>query len=194
MKKLFFVLLALMVLLAGCGGEPAKPLKVEPLKPIETKKEQPKKAEETKNFGMDVSTFRNKFNELMKNDQTNQFQITGFYKIDQGSKRTVHRHKFNEKCEIMIVEGNDSKKVESVSITALPNTPKDAMIMTLEHTGVVGVFNPEIPNGKRPDILRQLKVLGAENLKGLDEKVTIGNTVYSAMELQGLLVLMAMPK
>lgn len=189
MKKLCVLLLTVMILCSGCGGDNNQ----KPKQQAQPQKQEQKK-EETKNFGMDVSTFRNKFNEITKNPQTNQFQITGFYKIDQGSKRTVHRHKFNEKCEIMIVEGNDSKKVESVSITALPNTPKDALILTLEHSAVVGVLNPEIPDGKRPDVLRQLKVLGAENLKGLDTTVTIGKTTYTAMEIQGLLVMMASPK
>lgn len=197
MKKIFALLLTLLVLCAGCGGD-GKKLDVknaEPLKPI--KQEQPKQEQPkvtTKNFGMDVNTFKAKFNEITKNDKTDQFQITGFYKVDKGSARSSHRHKFNDKLEIMVIEGNQSKKVEVVSMTALPNTTQDAMLMTLEHSAIVGVLNPEIPNEKRVDVLRQLKVLGATNLKGLDESISIGNTVYTAMELQGVLMLMASPK
>ena len=198
MKKLLMLLLAVLVLCAGCGGDSKKVVdvkNVEPLKPI--KQEQPKQEQPkvvAKNFGMDVNTFRAKFNEITKNEKTNQFQITDFYKFDKGSARSSHRHKFNNKLEIMVIEGNQSKKVEVISMTALPNTPQDAMLMTLEHSAIVGVLNPEVPDGKRIDVLRQLKVLGADNLKGLNESISIGNVVYTAMEVQGVLMLMASPK
>ena len=117
MKKIFVLLMALLVLCAGCGSEPPK--------------EQPK----TSAFSMDAKTFIERYNAIAKDSVKIKDP-----KIDK-KKKVVYSHKFNT-AEILIVENEN--KLESVS--TISPLPFDEKLFNAMHEPIVGVLNPEQQN------------------------------------------------
>ena len=172
MKKVFFILLAVLLLVAGCGDEPKK---------------------EPKNFGMDAQTFIKKFNEVT-GVANNDFFLIKKPQINNAEVRKVYQYEFNNNCIILIGELQDAKKVDYVATISVPNSPTNAAVFMVVHAAIVGVLHPDIPKDNRLDVFHKLKVLGSDKLKGLDETTTVGNVKYTAIESKGMLKIGVEPK
>ena len=172
MKKIFLILIAILLLVAGCGSEPKK---------------------ELKNFGMDAQTFIKKFNEITL-VANNDFFLIKNPQINNAEVRKVYQYEFNKDCIILIGELQDAKKVDYIATASVPNSPTNAAVFMVVHAAIVGVLHPDIPIDKRLDVLHKLKVLGSDKLKGLDETTTVGNVKYTAIESQGVLKIGIEPK
>ena len=175
MKRIFLVLFAVLLLVAGCGSEP--------------KKEPPK----AKSFGMDINTFVNKYNNVAKDAQDTVFLI-GKATIEEGTKGKVLKHEFSPNCILIIAESNEAKNVDNVSTIASPKTPKDFAFFMVQQAAVVGVLHPNMPKEKRADLLYNLKILGNNNIKGLNESTIVDNVLYTAKETGGVITIIATPK
>ena len=117
MKKIFALLVILLVLCAGCGSNPPK----------EQPKEQPKQASA---FSMDGKTFIEKYNAIAKDNVKIKDP-----KIEK-KKKVVYSHKF------LIVENEN--KLESVS--TISPLPFDEKLFNAMHEPIVGVLNPDEKN------------------------------------------------
>ena len=171
MKKIFLVLLAILVLIAGCGDKP----------------------KERKNFGMDAQTFVKKFNEIT-GTANNDFFLIKNQQINNAEVRKVYQYEFNKDCIILIGELQDAKKVDYIATASVPNSPTNAAVFMVVHAAIVGVLHPDTPKDNRLDVFHKLKVLGSDKLKGLDETTTIGNVKYTAIESKGVLKIGIEPK
>ena len=137
MKKLLFILLAVLVLIAGCGDEPPK--------------EQPK---QTSAFNMDAKTFIEEYNKIAKDEVKIKEP-----KIEKGKKST-YSCRFKNKIEIMVVETDN--KVESVNTFTF--LPYDEKLFISVHDAVIGVLNSEVKN--RTAVVFQLYDPNVKGFKG----------------------------
>ena len=135
MKKIFFVLIAVLLLVTGCGSEQPK--------------EPPK---QTSVFNMNGKTFIEKYNALAKDNVKIKDP-----KVEQ-KKKVVYSCKFG-KTEIMIVENEN--KIENVSTFSF--LPFDEKLFNAVHEPIVGVLNPEHP--KKIAIVFGLYLPGVKNFQ-----------------------------
>ena len=161
MKKIFVLLLTLLVLCAGCGDE--------------KQKQEPSQKQQTSAFKMDAKTFIEKYNAIAKDNVKIKDP-----KIER-KKKVVYSCKFNT-AEILVVENEN--KLESVStISALPF---DEKLFNAMHEPIVGVLNPNEKN--RIGIVMGLYLPGVKNYK---DSVTYGNVKYATQENNGIVSVVA---
>ena len=173
MKRILcFLLIALF--LVGCGGEKPKEQKL-------------------KVFPMTAQAFIQKYNDVVKVANNPAFLISKPL-TDKGKAKTVYEYQFIDDVYIIIVENNEAKKVETITAYSCPNTTEKSAFFVVENASIVAVLHPGTPIENRTDVLKKLKVLGNDNIKGLNETTIVDNVKYTATESNSVVTIMATPK
>lgn len=164
MWKILLVLIAILLLVTGCGSE-------QPKKP----KEPPK---QTIVFNMDGKTFIEKYNALAKDNVKIKDP-----KIEK-KKKVVYSCRFENKTEIMIVE--EDNRIQNVSTFTF--LPFDEKLFNAVHEPIVGVLNPEHP--RKMAIVLGLYLHGVKNFQ---DSTTQGNVHYDTKESNGVITVRITP-
>ena len=146
-----------------------------------------------KNLGMTASQFIQKYNASVESYGITSMRI-GATKNKTGDVLSTFQYMFTPNIAIIGTMGTADGLLREVCILSTPTTEDEALRALMAFTAVSLIVNPEMTSEERDNLMRQLKIYNAEELRYSDGTAVFGNVRYTTQFINGILNFIASAK
>lgn len=106
--------------------------------------------------------------------------------IEAGEVQDIWQHEFSEEHSMQLAMNKATGAINDVLILGRSTDAEEATSILLSWTALIATLNPELPAEGRGQVLRDLGLIGVDDLSGVDESTVRGGVLYHVQVAESL--------